>query len=76
MKKPPLSRLQQNWIRVEYELGTNVAVAVGCPEGVIVLLNLDWEKAIPMGELEIMPVDRWIQIIEDFCGVNDEGNPT
>lgn len=74
VKKPALSRLQQIWLRSEHALGTNVCVVVGCPEGVILFRDFAWEKAIPREDLILMPIDEWVQYIEDFCGVNDETN--
>lgn len=41
--KPNLSALQIKWLRERHSEGRNVAVIVGCPEGVVILKNLTWE---------------------------------
>lgn len=42
--KPKLSELQLKWLRERHSEGRNVAVIVGCPEGVVILRNLEWEQ--------------------------------
>lgn len=42
--KPPLSALQQKWLRERYNEGRNVAVVVGTPAGIKILQHLSWEK--------------------------------
>lgn len=41
---PTLSALQIKWLRERYEEGRNVAVIVGCPEGGVILRDLEWER--------------------------------
>lgn len=42
VKKPPLSVLQQRWLRERYEEGRTVAVVIGCPDGGIILRDQEW----------------------------------
>ena len=54
-KKPflaDLSVLQLNWLRDRYNEGRNVAVIVGCPNGVIILRNLSWEQPTTFDDLK------------------------
>ena len=44
VKQPPLSVLQQRWLRGRYEEGRNVHVVVGCPEGGVIMSVLSWEE--------------------------------
>lgn len=41
--RPALSQLQIKWLRERHIEGRNIAVVVGCPDGAIILRNLDWE---------------------------------
>lgn len=43
-KKPPLSVLQQAWLRDRYNEGRNISVMIGSPDGVRLLLDLEWEQ--------------------------------
>lgn len=45
--KADLSALQLKWLRERYEEGRNVAVIVGCPDGVAILRDLEWESDVP-----------------------------
>lgn len=46
-KKPPLSALQQDWLRCRYEEGRNVCVIVGCEAGGVVMISpFEWETPI------------------------------
>ncbi len=42
-----LSELQLKWLNGRYEEGRNVAVAIGCPAGGVVLVDRAWEKDLP-----------------------------
>ena len=46
VKKPMLSKLQELWLRGRHVEGRAVAVIIGCPEGGIILRNLQWERSI------------------------------
>ena len=50
VKKPDLSRLQQDWLHSRYGEGRNVAVVIGCPSGGVVLRDLEWERAFSAAE--------------------------
>ena len=50
VKKPDLSRLQQEWLRGRYEEGRNVGVIVGCPSGGVILRDLAWELSMSAKE--------------------------
>ena len=50
VKKPDLSRLQQDWLRGRHVEGRNVAVVIGCPSGGVVLRDLEWERAFSATE--------------------------
>jgi len=41
-----LSALQTDWLRRRYTEGRDVAVIIGCPEGGVLLCDLDWEKTV------------------------------
>lgn len=43
-KNPPLSVLQQAWLRDRYHNGRSVHVVVGCKEGGVWLSELEWEQ--------------------------------
>jgi hypothetical protein len=43
---PDLSALQLKWLRERHGEGRNVAVIIGCPTGVMLLRDLDWESPI------------------------------
>jgi hypothetical protein len=45
-KKPPLSPMQQHWLRERHREGRNVRVIVGCKEGGVIFADLEWETPI------------------------------
>lgn len=45
-KEPPLSGLQQKWLRERHDEGRNVAVVIGCPTGGMILRYPDWELPV------------------------------
>lgn len=47
-----LSALQSKWLRERYDEGRNLAVIIGCPEGGVVLTNLEWESEISVRDFE------------------------
>lgn len=46
VKQPMLSVLQQRWLRGRYEEGRNVHVVVGCPDGGVIMSDLEWERPL------------------------------
>lgn len=42
---PALTQLQIKWLRERHLEGRHVYVVVGCPDGAVVLKNLEWEHA-------------------------------
>ncbi len=48
---PNLSALQIRWLRERYNEGRNVAVIVGCPDGAVILKNLEWERENTFGPI-------------------------
>lgn len=58
VKVPILSVLQREWLRGRYEEGREVAVIVGCPTGGVIMRNLSWENAWPVGEFREALLDR------------------
>lgn len=46
VKKPLMSKLQELWLRGRYEEGRNISVVIGCPDGGVILQNLEWERQI------------------------------
>lgn len=45
-KNPPLSVLQQAWIKSRHEEGRNVGVIVGCKEGGVWFPGIAWENPL------------------------------
>ena len=61
-----LSGLQADWLRERYNEGRNVAVIIGCPDGGVILTDLNWENAMQPEEFcnLILPnkkVSVWIE---------------
>lgn len=67
-KKPPLTALQQHWLRERYNEGRNVAVGIGSAGGGVLLWNLKWEMSIPAKEFRNSTVSRAVlaKQITDF----------
>lgn len=49
-KKPPISELQQSWLRDRHLEGRNVWVIVGCAEGGVVFTDMEWERPLLKSE--------------------------
>lgn len=50
-KNPPISALQQSWLRDRHDEGRNVWVIVGCKEGGVIYQHRDWEIPFTFGLL-------------------------
>jgi hypothetical protein len=57
-KKPPLSALQQHWLRERHAEGRNVWVGIGSAKGGILLPGLAWEKPFSAGEFRSILLSR------------------
>ena len=57
-KNPPLSKLQQDWLRSRHEEGRNVWVVVGCKEGGVIYTHRKWEVPIPTGSFRTLLLSR------------------
>jgi hypothetical protein len=56
--KADLSPLQFYWGRERFKEGRNVAVIVGMPQGGIILKRSEWEKRIPVLQVEQRLIKR------------------
>ena len=61
-KNPPLSALQQEWLKERHNEGRNVWVIVGCKEGGVLYRNLGWEPVADTGSFR-----GWIQSRKDLA---------
>ena len=53
-KNPPLSHLQQNWLKLRFKEGRNVAVIVGSKDGGVFMDLLEWTEPWTPDEFKSM----------------------
>ena len=61
-KNPPLSALQQEWLKQRNLEGRNVWVIVGCKEGGVIYQGGEWESAVTAKDFR-----GWIQDRKDLA---------
>ena len=70
-KKPNLSKLQQHWLRRANNSGQPIAVVAGFPGGVIVLVEDEFEAAMPMHDAEqlhhmVLTEQDWVECLNEL----------
>ncbi len=56
--KITLSELQKEWLRSRYKEGRQVAVAVGCKEGVVLFDGCDWDDEYSTDDFKKLVITR------------------
>jgi hypothetical protein len=65
---PALTPLQVKWLRDRHTEGRRVYVVVGCPDGAVVLKNLEWESACTFDVIySRKEVASWIEKETTIC---------